>query len=250
MARLLDSTAYSLFSRAMVAGVFVFPVFSSAQITDVTSKTATPIPGVGHDYISDMNEIVSPANGALSIRIAAPTPQARGMNFPIYAYTYDSNGQFTLQMQATPTGCGNAYNGPYECTGADVYGPSVATTPAWPSFPGAVNPQNISLSFNLGQDNGSNTCSYVGNYIYVDLAGGRHNLNLNTSLENQQGAGCGYFGVSPNNYGGDIQFKAAYSPTSGALAIIDSHGDLLGGASQGEKTQTEIIETGQGDLGQ
>jgi hypothetical protein len=62
-----------------------------APIVAQLSETATtPILGVGHNYVMDLNEIVDPENGALSVRIAAPTPAERGLNLPLYAYLYDS----------------------------------------------------------------------------------------------------------------------------------------------------------------
>jgi len=35
-----------------------------AQLGPVTDATATPIPGVGHDYLSDLVDTVNPANGS------------------------------------------------------------------------------------------------------------------------------------------------------------------------------------------
>lgn len=223
--------------------ILSLPPSCFAQITDVNSKTATPIPGVGHDYLYDMNEIVSPANGSLSIRIVAPTPHERGMNFPIFAYTYDSNGQFNFTMQATPVGCGGAI---YECSGTDVFGPNLTSATAWPYYPGAVSSQNINLSFNNGPDNGKYTCSYTGDYIYVDLQGGRHSLGLVTNLSNQLGGGCSFFGnggVAAANFGGDEQYKAA---AGSPAAVIDSHGDLLGGGLTGGEDTNGNYRNGTG----
>src|ERR1700689_2152569 len=58
----------------------------------------TPVPNAGHNYIQDLNETVNPANGSVSIRIQAPVPDERGLNFPVYAYSYDSATQFTVTM--------------------------------------------------------------------------------------------------------------------------------------------------------
>src|SRR5580700_7241070 len=70
----------------------------AAQITEISNITSTPIAGSGHDYLTDLSEIVNPANGSVSIRIAAPTPHERGTNAPVYAYTYDTNGQFVMSF--------------------------------------------------------------------------------------------------------------------------------------------------------
>jgi len=63
----------------------------------IGNTTSTPIAGVPHDYITGLNEIVNPANGALSIRIPLPVPPQRGRNWPDYAFIYDSNGIYQLQ---------------------------------------------------------------------------------------------------------------------------------------------------------
>lgn len=54
----------------------------------VNNVTSVPVPGVGHDYIHDLNEIVNPANGSVSIRIEAPRPKERGLNYPFYSFMY------------------------------------------------------------------------------------------------------------------------------------------------------------------
>ena len=70
--------------------VLSFSALASAQITDVTTSTATPIPGAGHDYIKMLNETVNPASGSVSVRIQAPTPAGRHLSLP-FAFAYDSN---------------------------------------------------------------------------------------------------------------------------------------------------------------
>lgn len=212
---------------------------TSAQITDVTNITSTPIPGVGHDYLHDLNEIVNPANGSLSVRIAAPTPHERGMNFPIYAFTYDSDGQLTLNFRPLTIGCGSS-----SCSGTDVFGPTLAVPPAWPYYPGSVTSQSIALTFNRGPDNQMITCNYTGNYIYTDLQGGRHSLKLNTGLSNEQGDGCSHFGISTMNYGGDSKYKAMY--VASRLQLIDSHGDVLGGGITGGEDTNGNYRNGTG----
>lgn len=62
-----------------------------AQMSNVTNTTATPIPGVGHDYIQMLTETVNPANGSVSLRIAVPIPPARQLQVP-FAFAYNSAG--------------------------------------------------------------------------------------------------------------------------------------------------------------
>jgi hypothetical protein len=80
--------------------IFWLTTVSQAQITNVTSDQAPPIPGVGHDYLKMINETVNPANGAVSIRISAPVPQARGFTLP-FSFGYDSNAARHLGSPST-----------------------------------------------------------------------------------------------------------------------------------------------------
>jgi hypothetical protein len=75
--------------------VLQYSLFAQAQITNVTNDQATPKFGVGHDYIGGLNEIVSPGNGSLSVRINVPTPSGRGLSFP-FSFDYNSNGTIVL----------------------------------------------------------------------------------------------------------------------------------------------------------
>jgi hypothetical protein len=49
-----------ILSILLFAFVAVHAPVCLAQITNVTNDQATPIPGVGHDYIKMLNETVSP----------------------------------------------------------------------------------------------------------------------------------------------------------------------------------------------
>src|SRR5262249_11778173 len=80
-----------------------------AQNAIVNNLTAVPVPGVGHDYLHDLSEIVNPANGSVSVRIEAFRPKERGLNYPFYAFLYDSTQQFSFQYQETTSG------GSYSC---------------------------------------------------------------------------------------------------------------------------------------
>ena len=60
----------------------ICPKASRAQVEQVTNIAATPIPGVGHDYLGMLSDTVDPANGQLSLRIATPTPAGRRLKLP------------------------------------------------------------------------------------------------------------------------------------------------------------------------
>ena len=85
-------------SLLLISAVSILPALAHAQ-TGVGNTTATPVAGVPHDYITGLNEIVNPANGALSIRIPQPVALERGQNWPSYAIIYDSNSIFALKPQ-------------------------------------------------------------------------------------------------------------------------------------------------------
>jgi len=61
----------------------------------VTAETATPIPGVGHDYIHLLAETVDPSSGAVSISITFPVAASRGITMPL-SLSYHSSGVFQV----------------------------------------------------------------------------------------------------------------------------------------------------------
>lgn len=63
---------------------------STAQIIAPSDTIASPVPGIGHDYIKMLNETVNPENGAVNFSISIPTPPGRGLNFP-FSLQYNSN---------------------------------------------------------------------------------------------------------------------------------------------------------------
>ena len=73
----------------LIAFVLFIACSARAQITGVTNDQATPIPGVGHDYIKMLSETEQPSNGQLSIRIEVPTLPGRSITVP-FAYLYNS----------------------------------------------------------------------------------------------------------------------------------------------------------------
>lgn len=88
--------------------LFSAHLFAQSSFGFVNNITVVPVPGVGHDYLHDLNEIVNPANGSLSVRIEAPRPKERGPNYPFYAFMYDSTQQFAVVYQLQS-------NSPYQC---------------------------------------------------------------------------------------------------------------------------------------
>jgi hypothetical protein len=194
----------------------------------ITNITSIPQPGSGHDYLHDLDETVNPANGALSIRIAATRPHERGLNFPIYAFLYDSDNQYTVWMQQhNSTICG-AIQG---CGFDSGYGPGVGVTGVQP--PLYLDP--VVASHGVGMTKGPNTfgfslqtfvysiggdkdanCLMRDNYVYEDWNGVRHALGIAsvqyaasyTGISDPVANCSTYFGINNVPYGGDQEYKA------------------------------------------
>ena len=149
----------------------------------INNLTATPRPGDGHDYIHDLNETVNPANGQLSIKIAAPIPHERALNFPIQAYFYDSNDHRTFQMLENTNLCTASGTGE-EGWPACITG---LTPPTWitPSAFSHQNPAPNTLTSSVSQAlfnwsvSSIQGCAWAGGYTYMDLSGNKHDLHVN-----------------------------------------------------------------------
>jgi hypothetical protein len=92
---------------------------ASAQTTDVgptvSGETATPIPGVGHDYINLLNETVDPSSGTVNVHIELPTPKSRGITLP-FSIRYSSAAAFQLdpsgnQVELIVSECSGPFGG-------------------------------------------------------------------------------------------------------------------------------------------
>lgn len=199
----------------------------NGQGMHVGNDTATPIPGVGHDYIQNLSETVNPANGTVNLKMAFPVPRGRGFTMP-FAFTYSS---------------GAAQHVDFNADTANQYGPGVMTFLQGPSFrPGQTiggggwddtfpylsrvvraSDQN-NWTFPVGPG-----CAYSNNYVFRDPTGVAHTLNmgyvgqLNSSSAGTPqptgSSGCqGTMGPS-NSYGaaGDGQVYAMFMgcPTTG-----------------------------------
>ena len=217
--------------------IAVFAINSVGQTTvstiaTVNNATQTPVEGVGHDYLHDLSETVNPQNGQVSIRIAGPAPHERGLNFPLYAFMYDTSGSFPMGGQLSFGSCSTQGSSVPMCR-------ERVDAPVWAY---ASNISNSKSGMLAGQDNllrvpdtnlsltldytaGPVTCSFSGPYTYVDPQGGLHPMNY---ITNVIGSGCGStFGiVGGTGVSGtpDPHFKIW--PGSG---ISDMHGDIFFG---------------------
>lgn len=180
------------FIPAVLAGL---APYAWAQSEGLGNTTSTPVAGVPHDYITSLNEIVNPANGALSIRIPQPYPHERNPNWPRYAFKYDSNRVYSIQPGWTPVAHTNWQN----LTSLGLTNPpgvgsfSTGTLHAC-TDPACPPPADLS-------------CTYANNYTVVDPEGGVHALGLQW-LSDPNGD-CGYWGMHTLTLqGGDERYKA------------------------------------------
>jgi len=216
---------------AALAGL-VIVVGSSAHgqtpnpVSMIDNTTTTPVPGVPHDYIQSLNETVNPANGALSVRIKAPTPQERGVNWPLYVFMYDSNQQYQLWPTWSPFSTGGV-------TGQNLNSLNYAAP-----LPPTLNGQTSTQSSTLPSGNGTNTtyyCNVTSGYMLTDPDGGLHGLGMTVTTPTytvppNQGSSCGSIPQINVFAGGDIQYKAyIHNPTTApnTVEVVDTHGDAV-----------------------
>jgi RHS repeat-associated protein len=213
----------------VLAGVSL-NVSAQTPVGNVDNTTMTPTPGAGHDYIQGLAETVNPANGSVSIRIAAPAPQERGLNLPLYAFLYDTNGAYQWTPIFVSGGSSEYKTLLSEILPVSGPGPSGGSTLTGAGqgygAPGTLSKSVVSLANGV-----SHSCTYTTNYVYTDTSGGRHPLSvfyMDSAYNNANS--CGYFGVYDNSYssGGDGTIQATIDPNSpGDVFIYDLHGDQL-----------------------
>lgn len=212
-------------------------VTASAQFSNgiIDDTNITPVPGTGHNYIHELAETVNPANGSLSIRIAAPAPHERGLNFPIWVFAFDSSGIYQLAPIYHPW---PEVDGTYQ-PGLELV--SVNFVPGGGGSAGGIifNPPTLqgeggqvgSLSYTntVLNTNPAYNCSFDSNYVYTDAYGTRHSLPLFYYANNYQDA-CAYYGqVNPaeNITTATDGTIGAVLGSDGAAYVYDLHGDQL-----------------------
>jgi hypothetical protein len=176
-----------------LAAFAFFPIPGQAQLGPVNGATATPTPGVGHDYIGDLVDTVNPADGSVSIRVKTPTPSGRGIKIP-FSFNYDSAG--TIQPVFNGTSVVPSANPRYLSSGGWTYG-----------LP-RLDASDISVPNPLGYHG---YCEYVTSYVFADAAGTRHTTSSDYAYSGCQG---NPFVTHPG--AGDAQFQAYLSASFAA----------------------------------
>lgn len=174
------------------------PLLIYAQLGPVNGVTATPIPGVGHDYLTDLVDTVNPADGSLSIRINTPVPSGRGIKIP-FSFNYDSNGVWQPYNESSLPEAYVASSYPrFLSTGGWTYGlPRLDTTQVTLPAP---------------------RCTYFTNFVFSDVTGARH---LNTGAYNMSPDCSQYLTQSGH---GDDQFSAYMDTSTLFLHASDAAG--------------------------
>ncbi len=198
----------------VLSSSFVFISVAGAQITNVTNDQATPVPGVGHDYIKMLNETVNPANGSVSVRIDVPTPQGRGLSLP-FAFAYDSNGVNHLQGTiGRATWTSNS---------------SLLSQGGWSySMPTLTK---ITDSKSRTVNGVTYTCSFYTDYMFQDPTGGRHALGIAVGQNARINPDCNYTGSAPTVLSGQDNFFVAHvtvpaGQLAGSVAVASLDGTV------------------------
>lgn len=187
---------------------------ASAQVTNVTDDTSTPIPGAGHDYIHLLSETVNPANGSVSLRFQLPVPKARGITIPFFV-GYDSNVVSHVAAAAvagTATWLGSTS---YLSQGGWQYSAPMASTGTWTSYVG--NPHDLNPT----------TCYVFANFMFTDPSGAQHPLNLGSAPS---------VGPEPEEC-----LNAGYMNPSGDPVVYAFLPGLYGGAQNGNDPAPEPL---------
>lgn len=230
-----------------------FSSASFAQYTQIGGNTQTPTPGSGASYLQMLNDVVSPSNGSLSIRMAAPVPKERGNSLPSFIYMYDSSPQFVFVPQWDTVSDGNRLSS-FMLDGDPPHGgPSLSTenlisssltTYATSGFTDGSTVLFRANSYASGEYSLLSpasllypliNCGYYSNYLYNDPNGGRHNLSLTYIVDqsNDGGEGCGTFGVGASWVAGDPNYSASIGSSDGSInsggqvVIADLHGNAM-----------------------
>jgi hypothetical protein len=197
-----------LFSVAATSLVFLSTLNAHAQMPPSSSTTSTPIPGVGHDYLGEIAETVNPATGSISIRISAMTPPGRGLTLP-FSFAYDSNG-------VNYVGAGLSGS-----LGWQVPSSSLVSTGGWSESAPMITVNELTWTATTSEGRKEGCYGFV-NYVYQDVNGNRHNLNLTNYKGNTQSDACTYDQSDwPSKFGGQIVTNGGEGPI---LASIPTTG--------------------------
>lgn len=245
------------------------------QVMTPSLATQTPLPNAGHNYIEDAIEVINPANGSVSLRLQVPVAKERALNFPLYAFRYDSATQFEMgfrpqegesrgcsvsnQVDGDITPCVTEVFGPYRQSVFNTSGSAIGSTfTLFGPNTYAYSQHSVTIQPNSGQPI---TCVYNTGYVYEDYSGEIHTLggvNSNsTGVPSTHDCNVGYFSVPAQPLAGDETIKMVadgvnalprFTDLSGTTAIPpvgDSLSyDLFGGFQVEDSNGNQRASTG------
>jgi YD repeat-containing protein len=202
----------SFYNLGCFAGLLIALMsVAHAQITNVTNDQATPVSGVGHDYIKTLNETVNPANGQVSLRLDMGAPRGRQLTIPlallynsagVHHVNYDSNADVRWWQDTTnAAGSGWTY-----------------TLPQLTAVKGTATLYN-----STSVPPTTYSCTFISNYVLQDVAGTRHALNIAISQTADGGTNCTQVSQEHVNQlvGGDDFVSASTSaPANGGAPTV------------------------------
>jgi YD repeat-containing protein len=202
--------------NAFGAGVVIWLCFAtgaSAQFPDIGGARAVPRPDLGHDYIQLLDETVSPANGSVNIKINIPVPPQRGITVP-FSLSYNSGSVMDVQ----DFGIEYSYNDSqiaYVSSGGAEIDPTpevvLHSKAGWEySTPMLNYSSNHSIYDHNWYANNDfyNECYWATNFVFSDMNGARHPLNIAAATDLPERADVG--GLCPNDQNFDPRFYPQY----------------------------------------
>lgn len=215
--RILDTIWRVCTFLLLISGVA--PAIVLAQTSSlgdsVNGETATPVPGVGHDYIHLLAETVDPSSGSVNIHIQIPTPNSRGFTLP-FAITYSSAGVGRLDEAALGTLQDRmCESGAY---GAGMCG--------WKyELPKS---SHSSSSYTVTNAQGkSAVCGILNNYVFTDSSGVTHNLSgLGATYTVRTSLNPSPCTVQTFSQGHDDQVQAHFTEGAHSWSVEDNQGKV------------------------
>lgn len=177
------------------------------QMPPSSSTTATPVPGVGHDYLGNFGETVNPATGSVNIHVSTMMPPGRKLTIP-FSFVYSSSGVNYVSLGIAG---GQGWQFPSR---------SIVSSGGWAETAPIVSVSKLQWTAYDDQSRPHPCFAYV-NYMYQDTDGERHNLNLTIYNDTSQSGPCTLDDVHwPVSFDGQIVTNAgegSWGPSQGMV---------------------------------
>jgi RHS repeat-associated protein len=184
----------SSFRSFTLIGFLSFVVSAAtAQVTQLSDATASPVHGAGHNYEGMLNETVSPATGALDIHIDLPVAPGRKLTVPLGIEYNSGQAWFLARRSQYAPSC---IQGNGQCPHPQGYAVSNAasgtlTWGGWSATFPEVTYQNYSQNAYANLNVYNYPCEVYTAFMLKDASGSSHQLNLSHLLPSYQSACIG-----------------------------------------------------------